>query len=495
MIARNGHNGNGAGSGKNDHKIPPQAAPPAHEDRPSSVTFKTSAGVKLTGTPLNLNLHSVVFELYNPAAMPQLSESLSEFEIVLLDNRVYSGRALVCNVVDGHSKIVCEAVLEQTMWMHFAVESGPGGLHHLERDFRYFFAEWEKSFYVGADYKVVIAELHTFLADLQLWLDHVEASIRAAPEAEKASLEQEAVQTLRGPVISILTHMFGRFENLAKNIPENQVAAHRAFAQRLLHPFLLCAPFINRCFTKPLGFAGDYEMMNMIVRNRLEGASLFAKLTNQFLLDQIGPMAVRGRVDFLYSKIAAETGRMARSGNTANVFCVACGPAWEAVNFIAEHPLAEKARFDLLDFSEETLAYITNKVTQVKREHGRQTEVKFIRNAVQNLLRGKNKHSESGRYDLIYCSGLYDYLSDTVCKSLNTHLYDMLNPGGLLVVGNFAPNLPVRNFIEHFLEWFLIYRDAEQFRKLAPEQAREDDCNIRAETTGTNIFLEVRKPA
>ena len=86
------------------------------------------------------------------------------------------------------------------------------------------------------------------------------------------------------------------------------------------------------------------------------------------------------------------------------------------------------------------------------------------------------------------------YLNDRVIKALNTYLYDRLRPGGLLVVGNFAPNMPVRNFIEHFLEWFLIYRNANQLAALAPQQASPADCRVAAEPTGTNIFLEVRKP-
>jgi extracellular factor (EF) 3-hydroxypalmitic acid methyl ester biosynthesis protein len=76
----------------------------------------------------------------------------------------------------------------------------------------------------------------------------------------------------------------------------------------------------------------------------------------------------------------------------------------------------------------------------------------------------------------------------------NTHLYDLLKPGGLLVVGNFAPNLPVKNFIEHFLEWFLIYRNANEMLALSPTQAPKELCAVRAEPTGTNIFLEARKP-
>jgi len=342
------------------------------------------------------------------------------------------------------------------------------------------------------EYKLAIADLQTFLSDLRLWLDQVETGIRSAPVPDQSRLEMETIDELREPVISALNSMFERFEVLADKIPKEVQAAHRAYGQRLLHPYLLCAPFIHRTYVKPLGFAGDYEMMNMIVRTKLEGSSLYAKFANQYLLDQIGPLAVRGRVDFLNSKIIAETSRVARTGKVAKIFCVACGPAWEAVNFIAEHPLAEHAQFRLLDFSEETLQYTTGKIAEVKRKFHRNTQVTFVRNAVQNLLRAKNK--PAAEFDLIYCSGLYDYLSDSVCKAVNTHLYDMLKPGGLLVVGNFAPNLPVRNFIEHFLEWFLIYRNAYEMATLAPTQAAKEDCAVRAEPTGTNIFLEARKP-
>jgi extracellular factor (EF) 3-hydroxypalmitic acid methyl ester biosynthesis protein len=244
-----------------------------------------------------------------------------------------------------------------------------------------------------------------------------------------------------------------------------------------------------------LGYAGDYEMMNMIVRNGLEGNSLYAKLTNAYLLDQIGPQAVRNRVDYLFAILIQETGRVARHRRTAKIYSIACGPAREAQKFVAEHPLADHARFDLLDFNGETLAYAGARMEEARKRHNRKTAIKLVRKSVHHMLKELGKPvSAEQEYDLIYCSGLYDYLNDRVIKALNTYLYDQLAPGGLLTVGNFAPNTPVRNFIEHFLEWFLIYRDGRQLAALAPQQASPADCRVIAEPTGTNIFLEVRKP-
>jgi extracellular factor (EF) 3-hydroxypalmitic acid methyl ester biosynthesis protein len=114
---------------------------------------------------------------------------------------------------------------------------------------------------------------------------------------------------------------------------------------------------------------------------------------------------------------------------------------------------------------------------------------------VKNLRRaGARTGKKVPEYDVVYCSGLYDYLNDSTCKSLNNYLYDLLRPGGLLVVGNFAPSTPIQNFMGHFLEWFLIYRDAREILALAPEPAEPENCAIRSETSGTNFFLEVRKP-
>jgi extracellular factor (EF) 3-hydroxypalmitic acid methyl ester biosynthesis protein len=271
--------------------------------------------------------------------------------------------------------------------------------------------------------------------------------------------------------------------------------AHGSFGRRQLHPLLLCAPFIYRCYTKPLGYAGDYEMMNMIIRNGYEGSSLFAKLVNTYLLDQAPPQAVRNRVGFIKERIFSETARVSRLGQIASIYSLACGPAREVEEFLGEQPLADQAQFRLLDFNEETLRYTGNRLEEVRRKYHRHSNLRLVKNSVQQLLKNSQRPAsvEPG-YDLIYCSGLYDYLSDRICQALNTHLYERLRPGGLLVVGNFAPNTPRQNLMEHLMEWFLIYRDSRELAALAPQQASPDDCVIRAEPSGANIFLEVRKP-
>ena len=60
--------------------------------------------------------------------------------------------------------------------------------------------------------------------------------------------------------------------------------------------------------------------------------------------------------------------------------------------------------------------------------------------------------------DLIYCAGLFDYLSDKICSRLLQLFYNWANAGGLVVATNVTPSNSVRYFLEHLLEWNLIYR-------------------------------------
>ena len=58
--------------------------------------------------------------------------------------------------------------------------------------------------------------------------------------------------------------------------------AHRNFAQTALHPLLLRAPFVYRTFAKPLGYAGDYEMVNQILADPRQGSSTYFQIVNVF---------------------------------------------------------------------------------------------------------------------------------------------------------------------------------------------------------------------
>jgi extracellular factor (EF) 3-hydroxypalmitic acid methyl ester biosynthesis protein len=260
---------------------------------------------------------------------------------------------------------------------------------------------------------------------------------------------------------------------------------------------VLCAPFAHRTFTKPLGYAGDYEMVNMIARNRPEGASLYAQVVNLWFVRQPPAAAHRNRLKHLTKRLVEETARVVSAGRPARIFSIACGPAVEIQDFLREQELSNRAELTLLDFNEETLQHVTGALNQLRLKYQRRTPIQFVKRSVHQLIKDSVRvtaSTPSQQYDFVYCAGLFDYLTDTVCQRLMTLLYDWVAPGGLLLATNVEPSNPMRQVMEHVLDWTLIYRRGPQLQALRPSQVEPNDFLITTDMTGVNLFMEARKP-
>ncbi|WP_131522963.1 class I SAM-dependent methyltransferase [Pectobacterium parvum] len=93
--------------------------------------------------------------------------------------------------------------------------------------------------------------------------------------------------------------------------------------------------------------------------------------------------------------------------------------------------------------------------------HGR---VKTIISGVKNLW--GSLQPGLGKFDLIYSSGLYDYLPEAQALKLSKILKLMLKPGGRLVVGNFSPTSTGRGYLELIMDWHLVYRNQQELSNL-----------------------------
>jgi extracellular factor (EF) 3-hydroxypalmitic acid methyl ester biosynthesis protein len=288
--------------------------------------------------------------------------------------------------------------------------------------------------------------------------------------------------------------LFGRFEEAADQVEEELQPLHRTYAKRQLHPYLLCSPFAYRTYNKPLGYAGDYEMVNMIIGDPLKGSSLFAKTLNLWFLSQAPAEAHRNRIKYLTNLLAEETCRVAGEGRRARILNLGCGPAGEIQEFLIQNEVCDWSSFTLLDFNDETLQHTKMILDDLLKRFGRRTKVDLIKKSVHQVLKDAPKLGEHiETYDVIYCAGLFDYLSDRICKRLMNIFYDVLAPGGLLVATNVDTSNPSRQTMEQVLEWHLIYRNRAQLMGLAPDLATDGSYCIKSDPTGCNVLLEVRR--
>ncbi|MEO8177253.1 MAG: class I SAM-dependent methyltransferase [Deltaproteobacteria bacterium] len=121
----------------------------------------------------------------------------------------------------------------------------------------------------------------------------------------------------------------------------------------------------------------------------------------------------------------------------------------------------------------------------------RQPIVQLFRESIEDILASPQTSTGPRRaaYDLVYCTGLFDYLGDDVCSALLRICQSWLRPGGLLLASNVHPANPQRHCMEHLVEWRLIYRDEAQLRALA---APGNEARVYADATGLNVFLSLR---
>lgn len=477
-----------------DNSLPVNAS---SGERLSFIICRNSMGAEVRGTLHRLTRYLGVFEVYNPYSIVQLSEVLNDFRIMMNDRVVYSGRAVIANLVNTGIMLICEASLSDEGWIDIDILAPSQNKGRLLADFAEFLQETEKNYRVIPEFKLVVADMHTLLSDLRRWMEQVELGVRSLPSGDRITAERETIKQLEAPILPAIAPLLERFEGTAGAIEQDQQPVHRSYIKRQLHPLVLCSPFIYRTFQKPLGYAGDYEMVSMMLRDPYEGSSMFAKILNRLFLDTAPVVAHRNRITYLTKRLHEETERMSSKGKVARIFNLGCGPAREIQNFLVEDDLCDNADFLLLDFNDETITNTTRDLEGLRSRHRRRTGLKLEKRSVHQILKESSKKGagfEAESYDFVYCAGLFDYLSDRICRRLLEVFYDLVAPGGLLVATNVDASNPSKNWMEYVLEWHLVYRDQHQFAKLAPEQAPPGSFMVRADETGVNIFLEVRKP-
>ena len=104
---------------------------------------------------------------------------------------------------------------------------------------------------------------------------------------------------------------------------------------------------------------------------------------------------------------------------------------------------------------------------------------------------GRVSH-DMGTKDLIYSAGLFDYLEPRLFCKLVDRCHEHLQPGGSLLIGNFAPHDDML-FMDHMLHWNLIYRSQEELKELFSNTNFGDEVTILAEPANVNLFVLAHK--
>ena len=455
------------------------------------VTFRNSQGEVARGTLLKIDRSTVVFEVYNPYSIVQLSEVLQQLTIRRGERKVYEGRAVVNNLVNTGLMLIVSVNLVDP-WSDLAEVSG--SKTHLRQEAERFVSDWSASNRIRPGYQLVVGEIQSLFSGLSRWLEQLDIAEDEPRYEHRSRLSDDLFFELSEPITREAKRLLLAFEEEAATVPTEEIVQHRAYVQKCVHPLILRAPFPYRAFSKPLGYAGDYEMVNMMLSDPRKGPSTYAELINTIYLTTGPAEAHKNRIRMLVD-LLSEVAAVSRSKEKPlRVLNVGCGPAVELQRFLASGEVDERMYINLVDFNRETLNYTKKRLGEVLAKAKVKPEIAYTHMSVHALLKSAAQldHSEQEQpYDLIYCAGLFDYLSDRVSSRLVRLFCQLANPkGGVVVVTNVHPDNSALFLMEHILEWFLIYRDENTMSSLAKGMS---PIRVYTDETGINVFLRIER--
>lgn len=272
----------------------------------------------------------------------------------------------------------------------------------------------------------------------------------------------------------------------AELAPESWLLATRVARAHPLGRLLLLCPLNRHAFARPRGYPGDAGLLDLIYDGpsgrvpELETATELGRRIFRVMVEAPAAQAVRDRrvhLAGLLDRIAAE-----RGGASPRALSVACGHLREAA---LSRSLGEGAFRELVALDQDPAS-----LARAERDLGAGgTRLRTAPHGIADLLADR---VELGKFDLVYSAGLYDYLPVRRAQRLTRRLFTMLNPGGELVLFNFAPGIRDAGYMETYLRWELIYRTREEMEELSVGLTEAGAATIEYETDATDQLVILR---
>jgi len=227
-------------------------------------------------------------------------------------------------------------------------------------------------------------------------------------------------------------------------------------------------------YRKPHGYAGDYQIIDIIYQQKINEDKRFQKWDRYFQA-QDAARAVRNRKNYFVNLLE---GKSPQANNPLRVLNIASGPCRDLLECFRQIP-PDALKVHCVDIDTNAIAYakklLSSFVGSVQFKH-------------ENIF----KFSTDEQFDIVWSAGLFDYFNDDDFTKLLRKIYAYCAPCGEIVIGNFSVSNPTRAYMEKGLAWYLFHRTPEQLRRLALGAGiKEEQIEVKTEPLGVNLFLHI----
>jgi extracellular factor (EF) 3-hydroxypalmitic acid methyl ester biosynthesis protein len=270
-----------------------------------------------------------------------------------------------------------------------------------------------------------------------------------------------------------------------------QLPALKEYSIRQVQAQFMRSPWMHRALHKPLGYPGDYEIMNGLYERLFEGSNLFAKALNLAMVSTTAALGVRSRKDMLRAELSRLLDARGPGDEPFRILSVAAGPAQEVYELLRDRTsLPRPVEVVLFDQDKGALTHAYGRLKRLlQRKWPEGVSIVYLHDSIRRLLRDAGIFKRFDDFDAIFCCGLFDYLQLPTAVALCRNLFAKLAPSGTLYIGNVVPTLPTRWIMEFHLNWYLIYRTRSELADLGHVAMPSARIEIKDEPIGVNPFL------
>jgi SAM-dependent methyltransferase len=308
--------------------------------------------------------------------------------------------------------------------------------------------------------------------------------VLTAPARTFQALSSDSVRLLRNMVdaggpeeneYALLDMLMARLYRMKQS---GQLAeTELAYLQSVFHDDFLANSIHGYVYRKPLGYAGDFRLIDMIYTYHTFGHETYEKW-DQYFHYHAATEAVRNRKEFFKQQLL---GKLDTRKAPLHLLNVASGPARDLYELYTKID-PDKLVTTCVDIDANAIAFATDLCSPYAEQ------INFHQ---KNILR----FSTAEKYDVIWSAGLFDYFEDRLFIMALKRLLTFLKPGGEILIGNFSQDNPSRGYMELFGEWFLIHRSPETLIDLTLQAGvQPEHISVEQEPLGINLFLKIQSP-
>lgn len=343
-----------------------------------------------------------------------------------------------------------------------------------------------------------VTDFESILEEVKADVEPFEKMMADIDQIERSEIEEKIISYAEGRFFPMLSKSMAKFEAAAAEAERLKIKEpFRNLAQRRLFPMILCSPFISRVIAQPIGVPGDFGILGQLLGHPYQGHNLYSRLLNAWAITAAPSSAYRFRIDLLEEAINGVVAKGESSEEPTRILSMASGVAYEVQRFVTRATPDQKVDFELVDFSNRTLLEAKKHFSECqKAANPSMVDVTLRQGSVIDLAKDTKRkldETELEQYDLVYCAGLFDYLSERMCSRVVSYLFRLVKPGGKLIVSNYTPENASRFFMGVVMDWELIHRTTSEFEALMDTTLANEDYEIVEDSTRTELYAIANK--